>query len=295
MSRKGFSILPGPVLARRTTMGLGGAALVEIRVEDPLCLDDLPDALRNLGGRVETLGGGSNIIAADGELPLTLISVAGKEIRVESEARGRVAVRAEAGARLPALLNALAKAGLSGLEGLSGIPGSVGGALAMNAGSYGVEVWSAVTSVQVFTLGRGTLEMYPEDFAFGYRNCALKTGGPFLITAASFSLATTESGAVRARMREIMLRKRATQPVGEKSAGCVFKNPAGASAGKLLDEAGLKGKGLGGMSYSELHANFMINNGHGTSDEALELLELGRDAVWARHGIRLENEVRIWP
>ncbi len=298
MSMKGFSILPGPLLARRTTMGLGGVALAEIRVEDPLRLDDLPDTLRGIGGRVETLGGGSNIIAGDGELPITLLTLGCKEIRVLGEDGGQVFVRAEGGARLPALLGALAKAGLSGLEGLAGIPGSVGGALAMNAGSYGVEVWSAVTSIQVFTREANTRERLPEAFEVGYRHCALKGLAPderFLVTAATFALTPTDSVLVRERMRKCLEKKRVTQPVGARSAGCVFKNPPGASAGKLLDEAGMKGQAVGGMSYSSLHAAFMINSGRGTSAEALELLEMGREAVRRTHGIHLETEVRIWP
>lgn len=296
MSKPGFVVLPGPILANRTTMHLGGQALAEIRIDDPLHLDDLPEALDVIGGRAEILGGGSNIIAADGELPLTLLTVADKEITPGEEVDGRILLHAQAGARLPALLNMAARCGLSGLEGLAGIPGSVGGALSMNAGSYGVEVWSAVSSVQIFSLEHGVLECKPSDFTFGYRHCRpVRPIGLFLFTAATFALTPGAGNAVREKMRALLETKRSTQPVGSKSAGCVFKNPEGASAGKLLDAAGMKGKTLGGMSYSPVHANFMVNSGRGTSAEALELLELGREAVWKTHGIRLETEVRLWP
>ncbi len=296
MSAQGFSILPGPLLARRTSMGLGGHALAEIRVEDPARLDNLPEALQRIGGRPEILGGGSNIIAADGSLPLCLLSLADETVLPGREIHGRVELRAGGGARLPVLLAVAARLGLSGLEGLSGIPGSVGGAVAMNAGSYGVEIFSRLARAQVFGQSAGLLERGPEGFAYGYRHCALRGNtGFFLIASATFLLTPSNPKTVRAAIRETLKKKRATQPVAARSAGCVFKNPAGTSAGKLLDEAGMKGRAVGGMRFSTLHANFMLNTGLGTGAQALELLEMGREAVFRRHGLRLETEVRLWP
>ncbi len=294
----GLAILPGPLLAERTTLELGGRALAELRADSLEGLEAAPGAAASLGGRLVALGEGSNILADDGDLPLVLLTQqGGRTPLVVNEGKDTALVLVDASTRLPVLLGRLAAWGLSGLEGLAGIPGSVGGALAMNAGSYGSLLSDALEVLVAVSASQGIMTLDRDDLELGYRHMSI-TGhtGFFCIDNAELRLRKSSPEAVRARMREIMTKKRATQPVTAKSAGCVFKNPSPEqSAGKLLDEAGCKGFSLGGMAFSTLHANFLVNLGGGTTAQALELIDKGREAVRAMHGVTLELEVVRWP
>ncbi|MBQ7618010.1 MAG: UDP-N-acetylmuramate dehydrogenase, partial [Desulfovibrio sp.] len=247
------------------------------------------------------LGGGSNLLALDGDLPLALISTralnALKVIAAEKTPEGsQVQLEVGAGLRLPRLLNFCAEQGFSGLEGLSGIPGTVGGAIAQNAGSFGVETCAKVCKVFLWQGEERTLEK--GDYRFGYRHFSFAghEEGFYLILGCVFELLQTSPEKVKEKVREVLELKRARQPINLRSAGCVFKNPAqGPSAGQLLEEAGLKGYRLGGVGFADLHANFLIHYDHGTATEALSLLSLARKLVKARSGIELMPEVRIVP
>jgi UDP-N-acetylmuramate dehydrogenase len=202
---------------------------------------------------------------------------------------------------LPVLLGKLAASGLSGLEGLAGIPGSVGGAIAGNAGSFGHAMGDALESVTVYTPDGGRHTAAREQLEPGYRHMGFSaTGRPspaswLMVVSAILRLKRTRPESIRAAMRGHMARKKSTQPVREKSAGCVFKNPDPAlPAGKLLDEAGFRGKRLGGMLFSRLHANFLVNDGSGSADAAFDLIDMAREAVRERRGIALELEAKIW-
>ena len=302
-----LKVLDGPVLAHRTTLRLGGRALAEVRAAGPQDLDDLPAALARLGGEPRMLGCGSNILADDGELPVVVVALedggpfdAAPELAGETM-DGRVLVRVGAAQRLPRLVSRLAAWGLGGMEGLAGIPGAVGGAVAMNAGSYGCECGAVLHAVSVFSpvLGHVTLER--GRFRYGYRHFELldEAGAPlgdwFLVTSATFALERCDSALVHAAMRGNYLKKKATQPVLSHSAGCVFRNPSAEHpAGKLLDAAGFKGYRVGGMAFSPMHANFMVNEGNGTAKEAFSLLQLAKVAVRERFGVNLELEVKVW-
>lgn len=278
-------------------MGLGGRAIAEVRVSGPEGLEQLPGVLESLGGRLALLGQGTNILAADADHPLVLVGMAPcARARIVGERDGAVLLRADGGMRLPGLLGQAASLGLAGLEGLAGIPGSVGGAVAMNAGSYGTQIGDLVMSAQLLSPQLGVTEQPGQAFDFAYRHCALRGHEPwFLVSAVTLALRRGKAEAIRARMREVYGNKRATQPVTAKSAGCVFKNPApDAPAGRLMEEAGLKGQALGGMRFSPLHANFLINEGGGTFAQAMELLERAKEKVRERSGYLLETEVRIW-
>ena len=295
---QGIDILKAPRMRERTSIRLGGNAVAELRVTGPEGYDCLPGLGLRLGGRMAPLGAGTNIVADDEALPLLLVTRQPfYTTEVLREERYGILVRCDAALRLPALLATAAGLGLSGLEGLTGIPGSVGGAVAMNAGSYGVSIGERVHSVTVFSPLLGLIERPADAFDFSYRSCRLRGHeGWFLVCAATFALTRDGRGPVRARMRDVYLKKRAGQPVTAKSAGCVFKNPApDVPAGRLLDEAGLKGLRLGGMRFSPLHANFLVNEGEGAFDQAMELIELARERVFAHSGYRLETEVHIWP
>lgn len=300
MAEQGLTILEGenaPTMAERTTLRLGGQVMGEAVLAGPEAAASLPGVAKRLGGRLVCLGAGSNILAGDGPLGLVIVKNGMPPDIAVIEDDGKSAVlRASGSARLPVLIGRAIKLGLGGLEGLSGIPGSVGGAVAMNAGSYGQCIADALTALEVVT-DKGEVRRFGrESVTFGYRKmCLPGMKGWWMITAAEFSLTREKAGVVRARSWELLDKKRATQPVAAASAGCVFKNPSPETpAGQLLDAAGFKGKRLGGMAFSSLHANFLVNEGKGTSSEALELMNVAKYTVFTRFGIILEPEVRIW-
>lgn len=299
-TRGGYTVIERPLLSERTSMGIGGEAIAEIRVHDVNALEAVPALAKELGGEIAVIGRGSNLLVKEGQLPLVLVRLDTDRqpyVMMESD---RVQLRVNADIPLPALLHRAAALGFSGLEGLSGIPGNAGGAMAMNAGSYGVSMADVVRSAEIFTPGLGLVELDAEEFVFSYRSCGLrKKVSWFLIAGMTLELARGETQAIKEHMAETMARKKSTQPINARSAGCVFKNPEGHSAGKLLDEAGMKGKSLDGkekgMRFSSLHANFLVNEGQGSFEQAKTLIAMAREAVLSRFGIRLELEVQIWP
>ncbi len=261
-------------------------------------LEALPEAARRIGGRITPLGGGTNILAADGELPFLLVRCGIGGVTEEAgEDGGTRLIRVGAGMKLPRLLTWCMKRGLSGLEGMAGVPGDVGGAVAGNAGAHGVDMGTVLRGVEVFTPDRGLRMLGRDEVRCAYRSFGLKDDGApwFLITGAVLTLRRAEPESIRTAMRENIERKLRVQPVRSWSAGCVFKNPPeGLSAGKLLDEAGFRGKRLGGMCFSDRHANFLVNEGKGSADAALELVRSAQDAVRERFGIQLQTEVKLW-
>lgn len=301
-------IKPGPLLRERTTMGLGGTALAEVTPGNEADLEKIPGILAELGGAALVLGGGSNYIFADGELPLVIVSLDSRTFgfkprylgTVESGEGEKVLVRVGGAAKLPGVLRELAKMKLSGLEGLAGIPGTVGGAVAMNAGSFGCETLQCVHSVRIFTPEHGIVVVERNACEPVYRHCDFIVNGQilkswFLVLDVVLAL-SPDAVNPEETIKNVLERKCAAQPVSAKSAGCVFKNPApGVSAGKLLDEAGFKGKSRGGISFSGKHANFLVNSGQGCSADAIDLLLEARHEVAARTGYVLRLEARLWP
>lgn len=297
MGVPGYTITEGVTLASRTSIGLGGRVIAEVRLDGERGCEALPELERKLGGRMVFLGAGTNIIASDEALPLVLATLPrGGEAEIIGDEDGVPLLRAQGGMPLPLLLSRAASLGLGGLEGLSGIPGSVGGAVAMNAGSYGVQMGPLVRSVRVFSPTLGVTECPAGDFLFSYRHCALAGHeGAFLVLGVTLALPERDGAQIKAAMRDVMVKKKAAQPVTARSAGCVFKNPAPDSpAGRLLDEAGLKGAAMGGMRFSPLHANFLINEGGGKAADAFALIETAKEKVRNRTGFCLETEVKLW-
>ncbi len=283
-----------PSMAARTSLGFGGEALAEVVVRDEAGLAALPGTLAQLGGRPLALGRGTNLLAREGVLDLALVR-AGRPGPPEilEEADGRALVLASAATGLPGLLGWLAGHGLSGLEGLCGIPGGVGGAVAMNAGSYGREMRDKLDSVRLFSLTQGLIERTADQVRAGYRFFDPGAEGFWLLWEVRLLLDKDRPEAIRARMRDIYGKKKATQPVTSRTAGCVYKNPPGESAGRLLDQAGMRGARLGGAGFSERHANFLVNYGGASSSEALEIMARAEDAVLRESGVQLEREVVV--
>lgn len=286
-----------PRLSERTTLHLGGTAIAELILESVEDCARLPERLRSLGGSPLILGAGSNILAADGELPLVLIRPAFESgPKIVSQNDKQILVQAGAGVPLPRLLRFCLRHSLSGLEGLTGIPGSVGGAIAMNAGSFGVQTCEKIKSIQV-SIGGEIHTVYENELQYAYRSMSIAGKcHDFIIINATFALTESSSDGIKKVMCHNFFEKKFRQPVTAWSAGCVFKNPApDMPAGKLLDMVGLKGKKLGGMAFSEVHANFLINEGSGIAEAALTLLREAKEKVLMHFGVELEPEVRLVP
>lgn len=246
--------------------------------------------LREADAPVELMGKGTNLLVADEGLDAVVVrlgeAISGAELLPGDR------VRAGAGISLAKLAVFAAEAGLSGLEFAHGIPGSLGGAVFMNAGAYGGEMKDVLESAEI-ALPDGTVREVPaEELELSYRHSALEGSGA-LVTAATVKLTPAEPETIRARMRELMEKRRASQPLDMPSAGSTFKRPVGGYAAALIDQAGLKGFAIGGAQVSEKHAGFVINRGGATFDDVLRLMEHIQKTVLEKSGVRLEPEVRI--
>lgn len=288
-----------PSLSAITTLGLGGTCSLELTVSSRDDLAAMDDRIRELGLPVYVVGRGSNIFGLDGSHEAVLVRPAftdGPAVLGDETADGGVLVSCGAGISLPVLLAFLREKGLSGMEGLAGIPGTVGGAVAMNAGSFGTSTAESLDSVEIWSGGR-LVRLTPDACETGYRHFRPRgLAGSFLVVSAVFRLSRSTSQDVAAGMQHNFQMKKSRQPITARSAGCVFRNPAcGVSAGALLERAGFRGRRKGSVALSEQHANFLVNLGGGTSAEALALLEEARTAVRAIAGVELDFEVRFLP
>ncbi len=262
-----------------------------------------PEGLEDLQGILEwcgqqgipsfILGNGTNLLVRDGGIRGMAISLSRGFLRVEEVERGPEGslVFAEAGQSLGKLVEFSWKQGLAGLEFAAGIPGSVGGALFMNAGAYRGEIKDVLDSIRLLEASRLVSERRKEEWKFSYRSMGLEKkqvilGGKFRLKAANVQ-------AVKNKIEEIMRQRMAKQPYDLPSAGSVFKNPAQAPAGKLIEEAGLKGYRIGDAQISEKHANFIVNRGQARAEDILALIELARKKVYQEKGVWLEMEIQV--
>jgi UDP-N-acetylmuramate dehydrogenase len=288
----GERVRVGEPLARHTSLRIGGPA-------DLLALPDTPDELGGLlraakthGVRVTLLGGGSNLLVADGGIPGIVVKLGRGFAHLSwKERAGGCEVRAGAAVRFGRLARAAVARGLSGLEYAEGIPGTVGGALFMNAGAYGGEVAAAVAAVDGVTAEGELLALAGDALAFCYRRAELAPG--FVVTAVRFRLQRDGAAVVRERMEDARSRRTAAQPHGQANAGSIFKNPPGDHAGRLIELAGLKGARAGRARISERHANFIVNEGGACAVDVKALMDLAQRVVWEQSGVWLEPEVRL--
>jgi UDP-N-acetylenolpyruvoylglucosamine reductase len=275
-------------LARRTTLGLGGAARW---YAEPASVDDLVALLRaaaELDLRWFVLGRGSNLLVPDeGYDGLILHLDAARWGAVTDLGEGRF--RVGGGTRLKELCGVAARAGRAGFEFLEGIPGTVGGSLRMNAGAMGGWIFDVVESIEWLT-PQGRVRAARRDcFDALYRDCP-QLHGAVVLSAVLRSPAAEDPAVIRGRMDEMAARRRASQP-REASAGCVFRNPEGDKAGRLIDVSGLKGRSVGPVSVSPTHANFLVNAGEAKAADFLALMREVRAEVKARQGVELQPEI----
>ena len=279
-------VLDEPMSAH-TTFKIGGAADVLITVSSIDELKTTVAACKENGTPYMILGNGSNLLVSDAGIKGAVILLDGsfKEIAVDGEI-----ITAGAGLKLSRLCTAALEEGLSGLEFAYGIPGTVGGAMYMNAGAYGGEMKDAAVSVTALTAD-GEVREYPaEELQLGYRTSIFKTNGEIILYS-KFRLHKDEKSAIKARMDDVMNRRKTKQPLEYPSAGSVFKRPEGAFAGTLIEQCGLKGKTVGGAQVSEKHAGFIINIGGATCDDVMNLVTLVQETVKSQTGYFLEREI----
>jgi UDP-N-acetylmuramate dehydrogenase len=275
-------------IADYTTIRIGGAARFFVEPESAAETASILKEAAAAGVRCRILGGGSNLLVADGPLDGIVIHPA-RLNRVEFCGS---TVIAGAGASLSGLISKTTGAGLGGLELLAGIPGQVGGAVAMNAGGRWGEIGPLVESVDLAAPDGSVVRASGKDLRFAYRHSEVPAG--HVVVAVTLSLKPGESGPLRRRAGEILKEKNAAQPTTAWNFGCMFKNPSGGSAGRLIEACGLKGASRGGARISPLHGNFVENLGSASTRDVLDLIESAERAVLERHGVALEREVRVW-
>ncbi len=273
--------------SKHTSMGVGGPAAV---MAFPRSSEELRQALevrRELALPHRVLGGGSNLVVVDEGLDELVINTQDlSHVRVSEEG----VLTAEAGANLIRTVVRSSRAGWSGLQSAAGIPGSVGGAAVMNAGAYGFSISEVLKEIVVYD-ENGESTQPPEGWKFHYRGSSIPEGSA--VASLSVALEPGDPQRLGEEIRELQMQRVKSQPVG-RNAGCVFKNPSGAHAGRIIDELGLKGMRRGGASVSEKHANFVMNEAGAKASDVLELLELVRERALREAGVALELEVKVW-
>ena len=281
-------VLENTPMSQFTTMKVGGPADVIFIPADRADLIAAFVMAEKKGWPRQIIGAGSNLIVRDGGLEGLTVILRGTmdEIEIEGEK-----MRAGAGAALPKMSRAASRQGLTGLEWLVSIPGTLGGAVAGNAGAFGASMADFLIEAQVLMPG-GAVETWEKDkFAFSYRNSKLPVGA--VILEAILKLEKGDIAQIEKRMKEIIEKRKATQPLSEPSAGSIFRNPPQTAAGKLIDSLGFKGKMRGDAVVSDVHANFIVNAGAATAADVIGLIEEIHERARAVHGIDLELEVKI--
>jgi len=292
-------------MKRHTTFRIGGFAEVMVWPASRLELERAAALADSMGLPWRIIGAGSNLLVLDGGLDEVLINLSdlreGIEpadvetgLAVEELAAGggtEKLVRLSAGSRLTWAVKLCQERGLAGLEFAAGIPGSVGGAAIMNAGSQGSCMAEVIHFVEWMRPGKKPERKSRAELDYQYRR--LNRPGDVVVTAVGLRLAEDDPKKIRERIVKGLKWRRQHQPLSYPSAGSVFKNPEGDYAGRLIEEAGLKGRRLGDAQISELHANFIVNRGRARSREVIELIDLARESVLKKFGLELELELEI--
>jgi len=277
---------------RHTSIGVGGRADALAFPESVAELGRLVAMLRAEDVPLFFVGNGTNLIVRDDGFRGVILSTKGlRAVRVESRGEDRAAILAEAGASLAEVVALAAREALAGMEFCAGIPGSVGGGIRMNAGAYGSELKDVIESVDLLNDEGNIKSCKREALQFQYRDLALPEGA--CVAGGVFVLARGSREAVEGRIREILRTRTGKHPLEYRNAGSVFKNPKGMPAGKIIEEAGLKGARIGGAQVSEKHGNFIVNLGSASARDIIGLIELVQQKVLEAKGIALEPEVKI--
>lgn len=278
-------------MSKHTSFRIGGCAEVMAfpKTREELALILKKSAL--LDRKAAILGAGTNVLAPDEGIPGLVICL--KDCLDGMEQLDEIRIRVMSGVTMSRAAVFAANLGLSGLEFAHGIPGSVGGGVYMNAGAYGGEICQVCQSVEVMDREGNLRRLSNEEMKFSYRHSVLEDMD-HIVVSVDFVLTKGNSDEIKARMKELIGKRSASQPLDLPSAGSAFKRPVGGYAAALIDQAGLKGYQVGGAAISTKHAGFAVNLGNATANDVKKLLRQVSDKVYENSGIRLEPEVRIW-
>jgi UDP-N-acetylmuramate dehydrogenase len=280
-------------LAPLTWFGLGGPAKYFVQPRDAAQLQAIVARLREAEIPVHVLGSGANLLVNDKGVDgavICLNSPEFKKMQIDRKDDGGI-ITAGAGKDVQKLVLEATHAGISGLECLAGIPGSVGGEIKMNAGGAFGDIGSAVQTVTVMDAHGTVSTLDKDDLVFEYRKSNITAK---FILGATFGLAQDDPQRIMTKVKEIWMFKKNSQPLADKSAGCIFKNPRGLSAGALIDQSGMKGHTIGGAEVSTKHANFITAKKGAKAEEVLSLINVVKERVKDKFDVKLETEVVIW-
>jgi len=280
------SIQAGVSLASLTTLGVGGEAAWLFRPTDE---QTLIEAMKMIPQKVMIfpIGRGSNLLVSDSGIDGLVLDLSDvNPLHIDSNM-----IIAGAGVRMSKLAQAAANAGLIGLEFMATVPGDLGGGVAMNAGAFGQQVSDVLVAIQVLLRDGSVSTLNRDDLHMQYRYTQLPQGA--LILSVSFKLVKGETESIKQTMREMRGKRSQTQPLAMPNCGSVFKNPPGDFAARLIESVGLKGKQIGKANISDVHANFIVNQGGASCEDVLELIRLAKRKVNAEAGIDLEPEVKF--
>jgi UDP-N-acetylmuramate dehydrogenase len=275
-----------------TSLKIGGQADIFVKPKDMRSLMNMHKRLKENQIPILPLGGGTNILVRDGGIAGSVLSLtAMKCLNIIKEEDEHVYLFTEAGVLLSRLVSFSNENGYSGIEGLVGIPGTVGGAICGNAGAFDYEIKDALVSVEKMDADGNTEVIQKGDIVFGYRSASFLQED--VILSAVLRLTKGNKREISARIEEFLKIKRGRQPIWEASAGCVFKNPPGFSAGQLIEQTGCKGMRIGEIEISTIHANFFINKGKGSASDFLRLMQKVIEKVQEKFAVILAPEIRI--
>lgn len=279
-------------MAKHISFRVGGAAKRMAFPENAEQLVLLMNFALSCGARALVIGNGTNLLVPDEGLDRLVIDVSDGMTRIADGGQANE-ITAQCGASLARIAEYARKKGLSGLEFAHGIPGTLGGAVCMNAGAYGGEIKDVVASVTLLDPQAGIRTLKGEEMQFSYRRSLLSEHPEYVVLSATFRLERGDSETIGARMRELMAKRKASQPLEFPSAGSTFKRPEGHYAGPLIEGCGLKGRRVGGAEVSTKHAGFIVNTGGATCADVLALIEKVQKTVYDARGVMLEPEVKI--
>ena len=275
-------------LSKHTTYGIGGPAEIMVFPENKTDLIQIIRTARKMNQPVSILGSGSNILISDNGIKGVVISLKNtlKLIEIENQK-----LYAECGSMLGRIVKQAVKHNLIGLENLNGVPGTLGGALVMNAGAWGGEISENLVQVELIDEDGKLRYLKKNEINFSYRQSSFNKKD--ILLSAEFLLKKADKEIINKNFVEAQTGRKSTQPLNKRSAGSLFKNPKGHSAGKLIDEAGLKGFSVGQAKISDKHANFFINEGNASSKDMLQLIKKAHQTVKEKFNINLELEVKL--
>jgi UDP-N-acetylmuramate dehydrogenase len=289
----GERLLINELLAKYTSARLGGPADALVIAQSSYDLEDVVTKLWEMDVSFYVMGGGSNILVSDAGVRGVVVLNKAKKV-VFDEENSLLTVWAESGSGFGAVARQAAQMGFSGLEWAAGIPGTVGGAVVGNAGAHGGDVASILKVAEILQHDVGRQRWTLDQLVFSYRSSVLKSmRGQAVVLSATLKLSHGKPEEIQQRMDEFLGFRRSTQPPGA-SMGSMFKNPPDDFAGRLIDEAGLKGTRIGDAEISTLHANFFINHGSARAQDVYALIQRARQAVLEKLGVELELEIELF-